>query len=80
MRFAVYSLMGIVSGGLIGAAGGFLGWLEYVRFRKVDGVAVALGAAYFGFYLMLILGTFGAAIGVWCAWLQRKQNRSAATS
>ncbi|WP_262030319.1 hypothetical protein [Microvirga sp. Mcv34] len=77
MRFVVYSLIGAVAGSSIGAAGGFFGWLEVVRIKKITGVAVA-GGIYFGFYLMLILGALGIAIGVWRAWIFRKRETAAA--
>jgi len=78
MRFIAYPLIGAVVGGSIGAAGGFFGALEFARIMKVEGsgFGIASGSAYFGFYLMLILGALGLVVGSWRAWLLR--NRAAA--
>ncbi|MEZ0169046.1 DUF1287 domain-containing protein [Microvirga sp. TS319] len=74
MRFIAHTLIGAVIGSLTGATVGFFGWLEYVRIKKLDGVAVAFGAVYFGFSLMLIMGVLGAAIGLWRARFFRKRS------
>jgi hypothetical protein len=74
----MYIVIGIIGGGLLGATLGFFGVFEFARIMQIKGSGLAIGMAAFhaGFYLTLILGTLGAAVGGWRAWLRRRASTS----
>lgn len=82
MRFVVYATLGFAGGGMAGAIVGYYGvelpaWLKLMDRLCLEGKC-HWTSLYFGLHGLIAGAVLGLVLGLWRAWLFRKQATAAA--